>query len=122
MTTISHDRGRQKSGAFVASTELQQLWRETIIGHRELRWRQLGLLNVLSGSTSRPDGVPSGWEVRGAAEPSGVSYDEPMCASLDGFMLHPAALAGVSDTVGREALLRYVLRTDFGKFRSEFRE
>jgi hypothetical protein len=45
-----------------------------------------------------------------ALEPSGLSYDKPMCASLDGFTLHAATRAGALDTVGREALFRYVLR------------
>jgi len=45
-----------------------------------------------------------------ALEPSGLSYDKPLCASLDGFTLHAATRAGALDAVGREALLRYVLR------------
>jgi hypothetical protein len=40
-----------------------------------------------------------------APEPSGLSYDKPLCASLDGFTLHAATRAGACDTVGREALL-----------------
>ena len=39
-----------------------------------------------------------------------LAYDKPLCASLDGFTLHAATRAGGIDTVGREALLRYVLR------------
>jgi hypothetical protein len=45
-----------------------------------------------------------------ALEPSGLSYDKSLCASLDGFTLHAATRAGALDTAGREALLRYVLR------------
>ncbi|HEY3593840.1 MAG TPA: transposase [Polyangiaceae bacterium] len=54
--------------------------------------------------------VPSGCEFCGALEPSGLSYDKPLCASLDGFTLHAATRAGALDAAGREALLRYVLR------------
>ena len=42
--------------------------------------------------------------------PAALSYDNPLCASLDGFTLHAATPAGALDTVGREPLLRYVLR------------
>ena len=41
---------------------------------------------------------------------SALGYDEPLCASLDGFTLHAATRAGAADTAGREALVRYVLR------------
>jgi hypothetical protein len=39
-----------------------------------------------------------------------LAYDEPLCASLDGFTLHAATRAGGLDAEGHEALLRYVLR------------
>ena len=39
-----------------------------------------------------------------------LSFDKPLCASLDGFTLHAATRAGALDAEGREALLRYVLR------------
>ncbi|CAN5375863.1 hypothetical protein BH09MYX1_BH09MYX1_03820 [soil metagenome] len=42
--------------------------------------------------------------------PSALAYDKPLCASLDGFILHAATRAGAMDDAGREALLRYVLR------------
>lgn len=45
-----------------------------------------------------------------ALEPAALSYDKPLCASLDGFTLHAATRAGGWDDTGREALLRYVLR------------
>src|SRR5437899_232631 len=50
--------------------------------------------------------------VRGLAMPDAhaLSYDKPLCASLDGFTLHAATRAGGFDDAGREALLRYVLR------------
>jgi len=38
-----------------------------------------------------------------APEPSGLSYDKPLCASLDGFTLHAATRAGAMDRAGREA-------------------
>jgi hypothetical protein len=39
-----------------------------------------------------------------------LHYDKPLCASLDGFTLHAATHAGALDTVGREALCKYILR------------
>jgi hypothetical protein len=39
-----------------------------------------------------------------------LAFDKPLCASLDGFTLHAATRAGAMDDLGREALLRYVLR------------
>jgi len=43
-------------------------------------------------------------------EPHALAYDEPLCASLDGFTLHAATRACALDPEGREARLRYVLR------------
>ena len=37
-------------------------------------------------------------------------FERPMCVALDGFTLHAATRAGGLDVVGREALLKYVLR------------
>jgi hypothetical protein len=51
--------------------------------------------------------------------PSALSYDKPLCASLDGFTLHAATRAGALDVVGREALLRYVLRPPIAQERLE---
>ena len=42
--------------------------------------------------------------------PSGLRFDKPLCAALDGFTLDAATHAGALDVTGREALLRYVLR------------
>ena len=51
--------------------------------------------------------------------PSALAYDKPLCASLDGFTLHAATKAGALDVVGREALLRYVLRPPLAQERLE---
>src|SRR5262245_10387634 len=50
-----------------------------------------------------------------------LAYDKPLCASLDGFTLHAATRAGALDAVGREALLRYVLRPPIAQERVEQR-
>ena len=42
--------------------------------------------------------------------PAPLGFDKPLCASLDGFTLHAATRAGAMDSVGREALCKYVLR------------
>ena len=51
--------------------------------------------------------------------PSALAYDKPLCASLDGFTLHAATKAGALNVVGREALLRYVLRPPLAQERLE---
>lgn len=51
--------------------------------------------------------------------PYPLAYDKPLCASLDGFTLHAATRAGAEDPVGREALLRYVLRPPLAQERLE---
>jgi hypothetical protein len=48
-----------------------------------------------------------------------LDYDNPLCASLDGFTLRAATRAGALDTAGREALLRYVLRPPIAQKRVE---
>lgn len=48
-----------------------------------------------------------------------LSFDKPLCASLDGFTLHAATRAGGLDAEGREALLRYVLRPPIAQERVE---
>jgi len=53
--------------------------------------------------------------------PRALAYDKPLCASLDGFTLHAAPRAGALDPVGREALLRYVLRPPLAQERLEQR-
>ena len=67
----------------------------------------------LAASAVSGQAAPAGpqW-VRGLAplEPYALSYDKPRCVSLDGFTLHAATRAGGLDVLGREALLRYVLR------------
>src|SRR6185369_13068418 len=52
-------------------------------------------------------------------EPRALGYDKPLCASIDGFTLHAATKAGALDVVGREALLRYVLRPPLAQERLE---
>lgn len=47
-----------------------------------------------------------------------LSFDKPLCASLDGFTLHAATRAGSHDVIGREALLRYVLRPPIAQERA----
>ena len=51
--------------------------------------------------------------------PHELAYDEPRCASLDGFTLHAATRAGAFHPAGREALLRYVLRPPIAQERLE---
>jgi len=78
----------------------------------------------LAASAVSGQAPPAGpqW-LRGLAPlgPSGLAYDKPLCASLDGFTLHAATRAGALDTAGREALLRYVLRPPIGQERLEAR-
>jgi hypothetical protein len=54
-------------------------------------------------------------------EPHALTYDKPLCASLDGFTLHAATCAGAIDEAGREALLRYVLRPPVAQERVDLR-
>ena len=54
-------------------------------------------------------------------ESHSLTYDKPLCASLDGFTLHAATRAGALDSAGREALLRYVLRPPIAQERLEQR-
>jgi hypothetical protein len=53
--------------------------------------------------------------------PHSLSYDKPLCASLDGFTLHAATRAGALDAEGRERLLCYVLRPPIAQDRLEQR-
>jgi hypothetical protein len=39
-----------------------------------------------------------------------TDFDRPLCVGRDGFTLHAATRAGGADLVGREALLKYILR------------
>ena len=78
----------------------------------------------LAASAVSGQAPPAGpqW-VRGLAplEPHALSYDKPLCVSLDGFTLHAATRAGGHDAAGREALLRYVLRPPVAQERLEQR-
>ena len=56
------------------------------------------------------------------AEPSelltgGLESSSVLCARLKGYDLHAAARAGAEDDMGREALLRYVLRAPIAQER-----
>jgi len=53
-----------------------------------------------------PPAGPQWLSRRAPFEPQALSYDKPLCASLDGFTLHAATRAGAFDSAGREALLR----------------
>ncbi len=73
--------------------------------------------SAVSGQTP-----PAGQKwLRGLAPlaPRALGYDKPLCASLDGFTLHAAPCASALDVVGREALLRYVLRPPLAQERLE---
>lgn len=78
-----------------------------------------GALSASAVSGRDPPAGPQ-W-VRGLAPlaPVALSFDKPLCASLDGFTLHAATRAGSHDVVGREALLRYVLRPPLAQERVE---
>lgn len=56
-----------------------------------------------------------------AAPSCALGYDKPLCASLDGFTLHPATRAGALDPRGREKLLCNVLRPPIAHRRIEHR-
>ncbi len=73
-------------------------------------------LTALAASAASGRSPPAGPEWRRKATPlsplaaAAPRYDKPLCASQDGFTLHAATRAGAMDTVGREALCKYVLR------------
>jgi len=73
-------------------------------------------LTALAASAASGRSPPAGPEWRRKATPlsplptATLHYDRPLCASQDGFTLHAATRAGAMDTVGREALCKYVLR------------
>jgi Putative transposase len=76
----------------------------------------------LAVSTVSGQAPPAGpqWVVGLASlSPQALAYDKPLCASLDGFTLHAATRAGALDPVGREALLRYILRPPLAQGRVE---
>jgi hypothetical protein len=73
--------------------------------------------SAVSGQT--PPAGPQWSRGLRALLPSDLTYDKPLCASVDGFTLHAATRAGALDTAGREALLRYVLRPPVAQERIE---
>ena len=62
-----------------------------------------GQLEASAVSGQVPPAGPQWLRGLRALEPSGLAYDKPLCASLDGFTLHAATRAGARDTAGREA-------------------
>jgi hypothetical protein len=73
-------------------------------------------LSLLAASAVSGHSPPAGPEWRRKSlplpplVPAPLGFDKPLCASLDGFTLHAATRAVALDTVGREALCKYVLR------------
>ena len=97
--------------------------------------RRRGVLQIADGDSESPEpednlaasavsgqSPPAGpqW-LRGLPplEPGALTYEKPLCASLDGFTLHAATRATAMDIAGREALLRYVLRPPIAQERLE---
>jgi hypothetical protein len=68
----------------------------------------------LAASAVSGQSPPAGPEWRRRMLPplvrQGLHFDKPLCGSKDGFTLHAATRAGALDSVGREALCKYVLR------------
>jgi hypothetical protein len=73
--------------------------------------------SAVSGTT--PPAGPSWLRSLPPLRSSELAFDKPLCASLDGFTLHAATRAGALDVIGREALLRYVLRPPLAQERVE---
>ena len=75
--------------------------------------------SAVSGQT--PPAGPQWTRGLPPAPASALSFDKPLCVSLDGFTLHAATRAGSHDLAGREALLRYALRPPLATDRLETR-
>ena len=63
----------------------------------------------LAASAVWAETPPAGLQWMRSQEPlesHSLTYDKPLCASLDAFTLHAATRAGALDSAGREALLR----------------
>ena len=75
--------------------------------------------SAVSGRT--PPAGPQWTRGLSRAPPSPLSFDKPLCASLDGFTLHAATRAGSHHLAAREALLRYALRPPLANDRLETR-
>lgn len=71
--------------------------------------------SAVSGHT--PPAGPQWRRGLAPAPTSALSFDKPLCASLDGFTLHAATRAGSHHPAAREALLRYALRPPVAKER-----
>jgi hypothetical protein len=101
--------------------------------------RRRGLLELTTGDDDHgaadPEDALAASAVSGKTPPAGpqwtrglppnaprpLTFDKPLCASLDGFTLHAATRAGSHDVLGREALLRYALRPPLANDRLEAR-
>ncbi len=78
---------------------------------------------TLCASAASGKSPPAGPEFRRKATPlvplasKALSFDKPLCASLDDFTLHAATRVGGLDTRARESLIKYVLRPPIGQER-----
>jgi hypothetical protein len=107
------ERALQRRGALTGdATDASDANRET-----EDAFEARLAASAVSGQTP-----PAGRQwLRGLAPlvPRALGYEKPLCASLDGFPLHAATKASALDVVGREALLRDVLRPPLAQERLE---
>jgi Putative transposase len=108
---------------------------ERAVRRMEKHLRRRSLLAADAEGGGDPESNLAASAVSGQAPPAGpqwrrglqpleshtLSYDKPLCASLDGFTLHAATRAGAHDPAGREALLRYVLRPPVAQERVDLR-
>ena len=139
------DGAYHEAGDALAWTELPHLRTRDVgdVLERSLRridkrLRRRGLLELATDDDDRgadPEDALAASAVSGQTPPAGpqwmcglppapasaLSFDKPLCASLDGFTLHAATRAGSHHLAGREALLRYALRPPIAKDRLEIR-
>ena len=108
---------------------------ERAVRRMEKHLRRRGLLAGADDDADAEEDLLAASAVSGQTPPAGpqwlrglspleaktLTYDKPLCASLDGFTLHAATRAGAMDLAGREALLRYVLRPPLAQERLELR-
>ena len=90
------------------ASEAQGLPRRGVLPERAETQESRLAASAISGQT--PPAGPQWLQGLSPLSPKALGYDKPLCASLDGFTLHAATKASALDVVGREALLRYVLR------------
>ena len=111
---------------------------ENTVRRIERHLRRRGIFRIVEDDAepaSDPEGCLAASAVSGQAPPAGpqwlvplaplpphpLTWDKPLCASLDGFTLHAATRAGAHDPAGREALLCYILRPPVAQERVELR-